>query len=447
MRRRILLTFLTAAGVLSRTLLLGGTENSQAQGRPPEPVRGPHEAVCRASADLESARCHAQVRTDAVGLQPSPGAAARGGPNRGGSASPDLNYCTNATTIGDCGAYAPLSLQGAYNLGSAAATSGGGQTVAIVAAYDNPNAESDLATYRGQWGLASCTSSTGCFRKLNQRGQPRLYPAFDRGWALESALDTQMVSAICPNCKILLVEANTAGYRDLAAAVNTAAAQPGVVAINNSYGGSEFASQSSYASAYSHPGMAITVSSGDSGYGVSFPASLSTVTAVGGTSLVAGYVYNADGSVVMDANGTPSVSRGSETAWSGAGSGCSALVAKPSWQSNLQGCAKRIVADVAAVADPNTPVWVYNSTYQPPNTWWWVGGTSASAPIIAATYALAGNARSISGGSYAYSHTSSLFDVQGGSNGSCGSFLYLCTGATGYDGPTGNGTPNGAGGF
>jgi subtilase family serine protease len=182
---------------------------------------------------------------------------------------------------------------------------------------------------------------------------------------------------------------------------------------------------------FNHPGVAITVSSGDNGYGVEFPAASQYVTAVGGTTL------RVD---ALSARGY------SETVWSGAGSGCSAYISKPSWQTDTD-CARRTVADVSAVADPNTGVAVYDTfRLQRGGGWLVFGGTSVSAPIIGGVYALAGNASAITYGSFPYSNTSSLFDITSGSNGSCGG-SYLCTGTGGFDGPTGNGTPNGTGAF
>lgn len=299
----------------------------------------------------------------------------------------------------------------------------------IVDAYDDPNAESDLGVYRSQFGLAACTTANGCFRKVNQSGGTR-YPRANGGWAQEISLDLDMVSAICPNCHILLVEASSNSLSNLGTAVNEAAAL-GATEISNSYGGGEFSSDTSYdTSYYNHPGIAITASSGDNGYGVEYPAASQYVTAVGGTTLT-----------------RASNSRGwSETAWSGTGSGCSAYDPKPSWQTD-SGCSKRTVADVSAVADPNTGVSVYDSfSYQGQSGWLVFGGTSVASPIIASVYALAGNAATVTYGSYPYSHTSSLNDVTSGSNGSCGG-SYLCTAGPGYDGPTGLGTPNGSGGF
>jgi subtilase family serine protease len=322
--------------------------------------------------------------------------------------------------------YGPSDLQSAYKLPSA--TAGSGQTVAIVDAYDDPTAESDLAVYRSQYGLSACTTANGCFRKVNQTGGTS-YPRTNGGWAEEISLDLDMVSAVCPNCHILLVEATSSSFANLGTAVNTAASL-GADAISNSYGGSD-ASDANYGSYYNHPGIAVTVSSGDSGYGAEYPASSHYVTAVGGTSL-----------------SKASNTRGwSETAWSGAGSGCSQYNTALSGQASFNtGCSLRAVADVSAIADPNTGVSVYDSTaYQGYVGWLVFGGTSVSSPIIASVYALAGNAGSIDN-NYPYAHSGSLFDVTSGSNGTC-SPTQLCTGRTGWDGPTGLGTPNGVGAF
>ncbi len=321
--------------------------------------------------------------------------------------------------------FGPSDLQSAYALPSS--TAGSGQTVAIVDAYDDPNAAADLATYRSQYGLPACTAASGCFKKVNENGGTTL-PTADAGWAGEISLDLDMVSAVCPKCNILLVEASQPSMDALGTGVNTAISM-GAKYVSNSYGGGEDSTDPSSDSSYfNHPGVAITVSSGDNGYGAEYPAASQYVTAVGGTSL-----------------SRASSTRGwSESAWSGAGSGCSGFDAKPSWQKDT-GCAKRTIADVSAVADPNTGVAVYD-TYQT-SGWQVYGGTSASSPIIASTYALAGPPAS---GTYAastpYAHTSALNDVTTGSNGSC-SPTYLCTAGAGYDGPTGLGTPNGVTAF
>jgi subtilase family serine protease len=320
--------------------------------------------------------------------------------------------------------YNPADLQSAYNLPSASA--GSGQTVGIVDAYNDPNAESDLGVYRSRFGLPACTTANGCFRKVNQSGGTS-YPRSDAGWAEEISLDLDMASAICPKCHILLVEASSASFASLGTSVNTAV-RLGANTVSNSYGGNESSGETSYASYYNHPGHIITASAGDSGYGAQVPAAYNTLVAVGGTSLT-----------------RSSTTRGwSETVWSGTGSGCSSYISKPSWQHD-SGCSRRTIADTSAVADPNTGVSVYD-TYGGVGGWLVFGGTSVSSPIIASVYALAGNASSTNAASSLYSHTSNLYDVTSGSNGSCGG-SYLCTGKVGYDGPTGLGTPHGVGAF
>ncbi len=321
------------------------------------------------------------------------------------------------------GGLGPNDLQNAYALPSA--TAGAGQTVAIVDANDDPRAEKDLATYRKTFGLSPCTTANRCFRKVDQSGGTR-YPSPDQGWAGEIALDLDMASAICPKCRILLVEANTASFGDLGAGVNTAV-HLGAKTISNSYGAPEDAQTAGYAAAYyNHPGVIITASSGDSGYGVQLPAAFKGVIAVGGTAL----------SRANNARGW------TEAAWTNAGSGCSQYVSKGAWQLD-QGCAQRTVADVSAVADPATGVAVYN-TYGGYG-WAVFGGTSASSPIIASVFALAGNATQVNA-SYVYSHAAALNPVTDGSNGTC-SIGYLCNAGPGYNGPAGWGTPNGVGAF
>src|SRR4029077_1743975 len=132
--------------------------------------------------------------------------------------------------------YGPSDLISAYNLPSA--TAGTGQTVAIVDAFDDPTAESDLALYRSHFALSACTTANGCFRKRNQLGQPSPLPPGDPGWAQEISLDVDMVSAICPNCHILLIEGNDNSFNNLALSVDRAAKMH-ANAISNSYGGGE----------------------------------------------------------------------------------------------------------------------------------------------------------------------------------------------------------------
>jgi subtilase family serine protease len=383
----------------------GGVANGQTTGS----AAPRFQHVC-SQARIGSAACDAVVRTDLAGaLAP-------------------------AATVSGLG---PSDLRSAYNLVTASANNGAGTTVGIVDAFNDPTAFADVNTYRAQFGepaLTSCapsavkSSTTPCFAKSDQNGGTS-FPRTNSGWAQEESLDVDMASALCPKCNILLVEAKSATLANLGASVNRAVTL-GAAVVSNSYGGGESSTEVSQENSFfNHPGVAITASSGDSGFGPQFPAASRFVTAVGGTSLT-----------------RASNTRGwTETAWSGAGSGCSAFVTKPAWQTD-SGCARRTIADVSADADPNTGVAVFDSTPSQGLSGWLVfGGTSVASPLIATVYALAGNASTVNYGSFPYAHTSSLFDVTSGSNGSCGS--YLCTSGVGFDGPTGLGTPNGTGAF
>ncbi len=399
MRRRVSGTIVGGL-LLALVPFLSAAANAAPQAAPAATSHSFHHSCATARPGFAS--CNALVRNDVA-----------------------TSAATLARTLLAPSGLSPANLQNAYKLPSS--TGGTGQTVAIVDAYNDPTAEADLAVYRNQYGLGACTTANGCFRKVNQNLQPSPLPATDVGWAQEISLDVDMVSAVCPKCKILLVEASSASFANLGTAENSAASAANV--ISNSYGGSD-ASDATYGSYYNHPGKAITVSSGDSGYGVEYPASSHYVTAVGGTSLR-----------------TAANTRGwTETAWSGAGSGCSAYNVALTGQSGLTGCSRRAVADVSAVADPATGVAVYDSTPAGGSSGWLVfGGTSVAAPVVGGVYGLAGNAASINN-NYPYSHTGSLFDVTSGSNGSCSTTKW-CHAGVGWDGPTGLGTPNGTGAF
>ncbi len=404
MQRFIAGTFLSAA------VFLGGLSFASAQ-----TIEISHNVyhvrACLGPTPFGIARCHAHIVTDSRG-----------------------RFLSGATpkTVTPSG-YSPSQLRAAYKLTAMGSSS---TLIAIVDAYGYTNASANLAVYRAQYGLSACTTANGCLTIYNERGQQGPYPAQNLGWDQEQALDLAMASVACPNCRIALVQATTSSYADLAAAENTAAAL-GAHAISNSYGGSEQGTQG-YESAYNHPGIAITVSSGDSGYGVQFPATSPHVTAVGGTSLY-----------------TASNARGwTETAWSDGGSGCSAVYGKPLWQHDPL-CTMRMEADVSAVADPSTGVAVYgpysmgsgrNATTT--NEWLIFGGTSVAAPLIAGIYAANGGA--VTYGSNPYGDTPALNDITSGSNASrydsCGG-TYFCTAGSGYDGPTGLGTPIGDSAF
>jgi hypothetical protein len=329
--------------------------------------------------------------------------------------------------------YGPSQLQSAYELTSASASAGSGRTIAVVEAFDDPTAASDLAAYRSSAGLPAVPS----FKKVNQNGATSPLPSeapVDDDWTLEASLDLDMASAICPLCNIVLVEATNDSGTGLFVAENTAASMAGY--ISNSWGGPESSSDTSLDSSnFNHPGDVITASAGDSDFGVSYPAASPNVVSVGGTRL-----------------STASNSRGwSESVWNtapgeGTGSGCSAFEPQPSWQTSLglPGCSRRIDNDVAADADPNTGVAVYD-TSNGNGGWNEVGGTSAASPMLAAMFALAGSPGNTPADDI-YTHRSNFFDVTTGNDGSC-SPAYLCTAETGYDGPTGIGTPDGIAGL
>ena len=360
--------------------------------------------VCKAVVAKGEATCHALKLVDAQGIAP----AATAPPGSG---------------------LDPSELQNAYKLSG---LKSGGRTVAIIDAYGYTSLERDLNVYRSQFGLGACTKANGCLRILDQNGGTSL-PRMDVGWAQEQALDVDAVSAACPDCKIVVLQARTASFANLGTAVVTAAKLAGVVAISNSYGSTGDAPDSTYGSYYNHPGIAVTASTGDNGYqGGSYPASSRYTTAVGGTSLVA----------------APTTSRGwSETVWSGAGSGCSTYNTALSAASPFStGCTKRAMADVSAASDPGKGgMAVYYPSSRSTSTWGQFGGTSEAAPIIAAVYALSGNTAGYAN-AIPYAHPGSLFDVTTGSNGTCPTTQW-CKARSGWDGPSGLGTPNGVGGF
>jgi subtilase family serine protease len=387
-----------AAGIVA---LVGASAASaqvfKAAGRVEHSGRTFHAKVCPDVAP-GMARCFAHVVTDAAG-----------------------NILTrNVTPNAVSGGFSSANLRAAYNI------SGQGSsvtTVAIVDAYGYPNAASDLATYRQTMGLPPAN-----LKIVNQTGGSRL-PKYNTGWDQEQALDLDMVSSMCPNCKILLVQASSSSYANLATAVNTAAAM-GALVVSNSYGGGEGGTQP-YESAYNHSGVAITASAGDSGYGAQFPATSPHVIAVGGTSLT------------LSGNGT----YGSETVWAGTGSGCSGVYAAPTWQVGTKAnslCNARMETDVSAVADPNTGVLVYGPPGGTRSAWMVFGGTSVAAPLIGGIVGEVGQPMTYA--SKIYANTGAFHDVTSGSNGNCGG-SYFCTAGSGYDGPTGWGTPNGDSAF
>ena len=324
-------------------------------------------------------------------------------------------------------ALTPAGLQDAYNLTGLKSK---GATVAIVDAYGYPNLERDLGIFRDYFGLPACTTANGCLTIMDQNGGSNL-PPFNGGWAGEQALDVDAVSSACPDCKIVVVQSKASNIASLSHAERTAAAQPGVVAISNSFSGHD-AKDQLWGKFWHHPGIAVTASTGDSGFsGAGYPASSQWVTAVGGTSLT-----------------KATNDRGwNEAAWAGAGSGCSRYNVKPLGQQgeHTTCLGLRGESDVSAAADPGRGglAW-YGPANETTSGWGQVGGTSESSPIIAAVYALSGNTDG-DANNIPYGHSGDLFDIVDGQNGSCGTAI--CTAGKGWDGPTGLGTPNGAGAF
>ena len=333
------------------------------------------------------------------------------------------------------GAYGPSDIRAAYGVPAAGAS---GRTVAIVSLADDANAESELATYRAQYGIAACTSASGCFTKVNENGAASPLPTrVDTG---ETALDIEMVSAVCPNCRILLLEVSGTTLTAWGTAYDTAAAL-GAVAISDSWmttdesteilaPGETFAGLESH---FVHPGVTMTNAAGDHGYDGSgspgWPTDVPEVLAVGGTTLVPststrGWAEAAYNDTSTDEGAT--------------GSFCSAVYAKPSYQRDTL-CTHRMANDLAAVADPATGVAAYSAS----TGWGQFGGTSAAAPIVASIFAALGlNDRP---NSFVYDNPSEFYDVTVGDNWTstnCGN--YECNAEVGYDGPTGIGTPNGA---
>jgi len=370
-----------------------------------------------------------------------------GGPPDGWTARPPVHVRGNATSapVG----YSPAQIRHAYGFDQLT-NDGTGQIIAIVDAYDDPTAASDLQKFittfslKTMYGLPNtltCTVATGphpCFQKVYAQTKPRT----DSGWALEISLDIQWAHAIAPGADILLVEAKNNFLSSLLGAVSVAV-NKGAKAVSMSWGGSEFSSESFYDSYFNKSGVTFTASSGDSGSGVIWPSASPYVVGVGGTTLP------------LDSSGNLT---GPETAWSGSGGGISAYELEPGYQviyAAIEGTnGHRAVPDVAYDADPQTGVAVYDSTpYSGQTGWFQLGGTSVGAPQWAALIVLADQARStpLSSNNLSSSplynaasltivgvYASNYRDITSGSNGSCG---ILCTAGPGYDFVTGLGTP------
>lgn len=389
-------------------------------------------------------RCHAILRADAGSADAT-------------DARAFAPFYETKCFTGNAVCYAPQDLWTAYRL--PATTKGAGQTIALVDAYDDPTAESDLAIYRAKFNLSPCTTGNRCFRKVGQTGSARHLPS-GHSWRGEESLDLDMASAVCPKCRIVLIESTNNKFVNFAAAENEAA-KLGATVISNSWSGAEWAASDP---AYDHSGVAITAAAGDNGYdtcasiygcvGPQEPAAFTSVIAVGGTTMLPDASARGFGETAWNCyNDNPNAC--SLSTIFATGSGCSERVAKPAWQAD-KGCTMRSYNDVAAVADVVTGVMVVDA-----GRWEIWGGTSVASPIVAAAIALAGNAKSLHGAREIWtSRGAHMFDVTQGDDivktgGNAGrhprtcpnAYRYICYAGPGFDGPTGWGTPDGVAGL
>ncbi|HVV75206.1 MAG TPA: IPT/TIG domain-containing protein [Mycobacteriales bacterium] len=349
--------------------------------------------------------------------------------------------------VGPAGGFTPADLRTAYGLTSLPADAGTGQTVAVVDAYHDPNALADLNHFDDNYGLPAESSST--FAVLNQTGGTSVTaPSDTGGWSIEESLDVDAVRAICPNCKILLVEANSNSYSDLGAAVNAAVAA-GADEVSNSYGGREDYAPTSF-TAYNHPGVVITASTGDDGWYAwdhinlsrysnqsdghpEWPATTPDVVAVGGTSLTLNADATRNTEAVWNEDGPENTQWINYGAYGASGGGCSGNYTAQAWQSNVDGYSTtgcgghRLAADVSALADPYTGFDIFDSYDYGGGAPGWAtyGGTSLASPLVAAMWALAGGAQGVSYPSLSlYGHaraaTTHLYDVTKGYDASTG---------------------------
>ncbi len=319
----------------------------------------------------------------------------------------------------------PAEIKKIYNLPA----TGGKGTIALIDAYDDPYAESDLAVFDRQYVLPACTTANKCFEKHKMSGSI----AANSGWAMEMALDVEWAHAIAPNAKILLVEAKTPSGANLLSAIDYARSRKDVIAISMSWGGAEFSDELSYDAHFvgsANPAAAFFASSGDDGAGASWPASSPNVIGVGGTTLK----LSSMGALI------------SEGAWSGSGGGVSAYEKEPVYQSAYKiarAGGMRAIPDVSYDADPASGYGVYLTTgtgSRAGGSWNTVGGTSAGAPQWAAIKALGASASLAKLYIDKASANALRFfrDITSGTNGNC---KYYCSARKRYDYVTGLGSP------
>jgi subtilase family serine protease len=399
-----------------------------------DPVR----ALCPTPGTAQEMQCFAMMRTD---VQPTL----------------QSDVSEGAETCPFTQGYCPVDLQKAYKLPSL--TDGDGRTVAIVDAYGYSHAASDLAYFRKTMGLKACDTATKCLRIVNQNGDAGPLPGNNEDWDGEQSLDLDMVSGICPNCKILLVQAENDETNNLYTGVQTAG-RLGAKYIGASWGGYPEGQDDPI---FHQSGVVISAAAGDNGGGGRYhggpiqPCTYTYVVCVGGTHLVQSDNKRGWSETVWN-DWTFDYCGSGDSPCGATGSACSTKISKPSWQTDT-GCKMRSAADVSATASLRAPVIVYNTqigSCKPSSCFWLFGGTSASTQIISAVFALAGNAADQDGASTIWKHHTDTMinNVTVGNNldlqlgVTCASSVkYICTARVGFSGPVGWGTPEGIGAF
>jgi subtilase family serine protease len=326
----------------------------------------------------------------------------------------------------------------------ATVATGGSKAIAIVDAYDYPTALNDLTAYSKQFGLPTPTTATFTVAyQSTTKPKPdpscAAYGGWDC-WASEAALDIEMAHAMAPAAHIYLVEANSNSNTDLYATVTKAIAlvqAAGGGEVSMSWGGGEFSTEATYDKTFTGAKVVFFASSGDS-EGTLYPSVSPNVVAVGGTTIMRSpATLNFEG----------------EITWEDTGGGYSYFEPRPSFQSSVASLvgATRGVPDVAAVGNPRTGVWVYNSydnTYGGVLFPWNIfGGTSVAAPLWAGIVNHAGSfsASTAAEESLIYTHAKTAANFRDVSYGSCG-YYEGWSAVAGWDPCSGNGAPLGSAG-
>jgi len=392
---------------------------------PPSSVLNPANAGLRASTNLEI-----------LGTGPVVGKPEYYGPPFGGLfyETPSSLACVYQFEAGPagCNPYAT-----SFN------PSGGAGAIAVVDAYNDFNAYTDLSNYSAQFGVGAINPTSfivvyapygggtpgSCLGSVPGPVPP---PAELTGWDVEESLDIEMAHAMAPAATLYLVEAQSDYFSDLFCAVTVAsnlvqAAGGGEVSM--SWGGGEFSGETAYDPVFTTPSVVYFASAGD-GPGVIYPSASPNVVAVGGTTISRNL---ATGKYI------------SENTWQQGGGGISAVEARPSYQSGISSKvgAWRGTPDVSADANPITGVWVLDTLTYGPGTWYIVGGTSVSSPLWAGVVNAAEAATPPFAASSKAELTKLYADTTGFGDitvGNCGPYMGYFAG-TGWDFCTGIGSP------